>query len=115
MIKRKEQTSPKDKYKCITCILNKMKLATEHTKTEKKDVEKRSKEKTPGDLGPGDTTAHMRDGGFTVQLCGDKSGVQMDQWRTCTRDKMQRYHWEFKESCTGREELPHRSLTSTTS
>ena len=40
MIKRKEHTSPSDKYKFITCILNKMKLTTEHRKTENKDKEK---------------------------------------------------------------------------
>ena len=31
------QNSPKDKYKFITYILNKMKLPTEHRKTKKKD------------------------------------------------------------------------------
>ena len=35
MIKRKEQTSLRDRYKFITYILNKRKLLTEHRKTEK--------------------------------------------------------------------------------
>ena len=73
MIERREQTSPKDKYKLITYILNKMKLTTEHKKTEEKDGEKRFKKKTPRDLGPGDTTVHTREGGPTVQLCGDSN------------------------------------------
>ena len=37
MIARKKQTSPKDKYKFITYILNKMKLTTEHRQTRNKD------------------------------------------------------------------------------
>ena len=44
MIKRKEYTSPKDKYKFITYILNTMKLSTEHRKLEKKGGDKK---KTP--------------------------------------------------------------------
>ena len=68
MIKREEQTSPNDKYKFITYILNKMKFPTEHRKTEK-ICRKRFKKKTQRDLGPGDTTVHTREGGPAVQLC----------------------------------------------
>ena len=73
MIKRKAQTSPKDKYKFIAYILNKVKLTTEHRKTEKKDGERRFKKKTSRDLGPRDTTVHTREGGPTVQVCGDSN------------------------------------------
>ena len=45
MMKRKEHTSPSDKYKFITCISNKMKLSTEHRKIEKKDGDKKFKKK----------------------------------------------------------------------
>ena len=61
MKRRKEQTSPRDKCKFITYILNKMKFSTEHKKAEKKDGEKRLKKKTTRDLGPGDTTVHTRE------------------------------------------------------
>ena len=71
MITRKEQNSPKDNHMFITDILNKMKLPTEHRQTENKIKEKRCKKKTPRDLGPEDITVHAREGGPTVQLCGD--------------------------------------------
>ena len=73
MIKRKEYTSPNDKYNFITFILNKMKLPTEHRKIEKKDGDKKFKKKTPRDLGPADKTIHTRENGPTVQLCGDSN------------------------------------------
>ena len=41
MTKRKEHTSPSDKYKFITYILDNMKLPTEHRKIEKKDGDKK--------------------------------------------------------------------------
>ena len=69
MIKRKEYTSPNDKHKFITYILNKMKLTTEHRRIEKKGRDKRKK--THRDLGLADKTIHTREGGPTVQLCGD--------------------------------------------
>ena len=69
---RKEQTSPEDKYKFITYILNNMKLSTEQRKTENNDKEKRFKKNTPRDLGPEDITVLMRDEGPTEQLCGDR-------------------------------------------
>ena len=61
MIKRKEHNLPSHKYKFITYILNKMKLPTEHRKTEKKDR----------DLGLGDNTIHTFEDQPAVQLCGD--------------------------------------------
>ena len=51
MIARKEQNSPEDNYNFITYILNKMKLPTEHRKTEKKDEEKEVKKKGTQGLG----------------------------------------------------------------
>ena len=73
MTARKKQNSPEDKYKFITYSLNKMKLPTEHRKAEKKNEEKRFKKKTPRNLGPEDITVRTREGGPTVQLCGDSN------------------------------------------
>ena len=118
MIKRKEHASPSDKYKFITCILNKMKLPTEHRKTKKKGKDKKFKKKTPRDLGPGDTTVHTREGRATVQLCGDSNVA-------CNRNNGEYAQGTKYKDTTGkiqrilhswwREELPHRSLTSITS
>ena len=47
MIKRKEHTSPSDKYKFINQILNKKKLTTEHRKIEKRDGDEKYQKKTP--------------------------------------------------------------------
>ena len=71
MTNRKENTSPSDKYKFITFILNKMKRPTEHRKIEKKGRDKIKK--TPRYLGPGDNTIHTRADRPTVQLCGDSN------------------------------------------
>ena len=48
LMARKEQTSPEDKYKFITFILNKMKLPTEHR------ISKNNDKDTTRDLGPED-------------------------------------------------------------
>ena len=117
MIKRKEYTSPSDKYKFITCMLNKMKLPTEHRKIEKKGGDK--KKKTPRDLGSGDNTIHTRADRPTVQQCGD-SNVAC-KWINGEFAQGTKYKDTIgkiqKTSCThgGREVQPHRSLTSTTS
>ena len=63
MIKRKEKTSPNDKYKFITYILNKMKLPRNTG----------NKKQTPRDLGGGDNTIHTRADRPAVQLCGDSN------------------------------------------
>ena len=73
LIARRAQNSPEDKYNFITYILNKMKLPTEDRKTENKDKEKRLKKRTPSELGSEDITVHTREGGPTVQLCGDSN------------------------------------------
>ena len=72
-ITRKEQNSPKDKYNFITYILNKMKLPTDHRTTENKDGEKWFKRKALKDMGPRDISVPTREGGPTVQLCGDSN------------------------------------------
>ena len=71
MISRKGQHSPEDKYNFFTYILNKMRLSTEHRQTVKKKEEKRIlKERHPGIWVP-KTPLCTRDGGCTVQLCGN--------------------------------------------
>ena len=60
MSKRKEHTSPSDKYMFITYILNEMVLPTEHRKMENKDGDKKFKKNTPRDLGPEGNTLFTR-------------------------------------------------------
>ena len=62
MTAAKEQNSPEDRCKLITCILNKMKLSTEHRKIKNNDEAKRFKETTPRVFGPEDITVHTREG-----------------------------------------------------
>ena len=50
-----------------------MKLPTEHTKAANNILEQTLEEKATRDLGPEDITAHTRDEGPTVQLCGDSN------------------------------------------
>ena len=50
-----------------------MNHTTQHRQTENKDKVKMFEKKTPWDLGPEDITVHTREGGPTVQLCGDSN------------------------------------------
>ena len=70
MIARREQNSPENMFRFITYILNKMKLPSEHRKTENKDEEKMCKKKDNQGFGSEDITVLTREGGPTVQVCG---------------------------------------------
>ena len=115
MIKRKQQTSPRDKYEFITCILNKMKLPTKHGKTEKQDGEKRFKKKTPRSLGPGDTMVHTR-ADRQCNCVGTGMWLAKGSMENLPKEQSTKIPLgKYKESCTngGREEQPPRQFLET--
>ena len=74
------------------------------------------RKKTPRDLGPEDITVHTREGGPTVQLCGDSNvACKWINEQVAQGTKYKEIIGKIHRILNSREEQPHRSRTSTTS